>query len=1135
MMNILFDYAGEPGKTSCAIVIGEQRIIIEGNNGDPTAVTCLLLLECALYECMANGVCSVDFIDLKNKLPKSVEEITPMFTTSQYTSRQAMARVGAVVKHLSNLEEFISKTKNYFTVEAKKTGNAYSGVVEIRVTELAEPYSFSRSISGAKQKTRLPQEDLSEFFNWDEVNCRLKDDWDILMNQIDNDSDSVSQSKGLLEYDDFQEIQLIKPYRGVVWREDLLDRFAGKFAGIIDEELLPPIDVEGKRSTIDEYIGIVEGALEKKCSSISIIEGTSGSGKTFALLRVFSKLRSAGHYPILVQMGKKINSSRRIISFISKYAYSTLSETNTVKQMFSSLAPDKIGAVLVDGFDEITIQEQEDVMREINEILKWKLPNLIIIITTHKKNKVIKSLKNEENKIIHAGVKSLEISDEYLSDIINPDMLSRHPELFKTPLVISHVKLLKGNEKELKTLSYYGKVSTTKYRGYSLNIKTLFDLFDVFIEYQIAHCVKEGHDSCIYSHILPYLAYESFCKTNDRRSKSGNRRIDLKWLDFDRIDKESVAYIQIEGNANDYWLYTQKERLQALLQTDFIKEENGEYRFSHYERWMFLAAKHAYLLIKHGRNEEREKVLKKAEELTRPLNEDGSRNQDAPRFLPYGYYLLRFLCKDGLIVSDICKMLILLIGLNVGYDGKYYDGWELLNADNGFINDEKISDRKNKNKKTESKQDRNSEGLLPSYFKSLSWRMGRYKDKTSLDRDEQRSLALINSFLYSYITKKRDKKEKEKIINKTIYYYQVLIAIELKRLILSLETVKEREKREVSFVCNENDLLGNSEKLIKLLSLINQKLDKAYEELQNKKKQYKSSKSNNGQEEFTPTDLIGMIESKKKLPKPSGYYSYDYLPKLISNIGAAYLEMAKTLYSFENIDRVKEELDWALQWHNKCFEYRTIIKRINKEETKDVSLIRSHISKATDLFWQEKYGISDNGFNEAIKEYKEALLLQGIKYDDVKIMNIDSDITSLKKRTKEIVPEQGDAVTILPRMAGCFYEEWGNCPAQEKRKWAKEVLNCIKVGIAFLVCEIGGGEMNDEYNVKYILYSDEIEKLAEDIKNKYVKVYPDLTKEDSRLMKKCIKKVLEYYNAINGKSELQLNAEGDGISVSDKK
>ena len=982
------------------------------------------------------------------------------------TDLYSLERVGTVVRHLNE------------TV-LKKYPDLHVNQKDGRFSESVNKHDISWSIKDSGVT------DITDFHIYSYM--QSSDKQDAIMNMIDGrayDHNDKTQKPGVL-WGDKNHVSADIQYRiekieeAVIWDDLKLEkeaeRYDGRVAGL-DKKLLPRIKAGNELidSTLPEYILNEYINIPRDFGqgfNFAVVEGGSGSGKTYSLYETAKELIDKEHIAIVVEMSSLFGKSgkKSLLEHLRFYLKSRAEDDNELvwRNLLSKnadSASERKIVIIVDGIDEVFSKNYKKLADELNTLAECNNPNVFFVLGTRSAaafteisgiEKEMTSFTRWDNISLRPiALDSISRNKEKeLYDILEKD------ENLRTPLFISYYREVDNLRRSVEP----GQNDNADHgiQGYSHgnseeiwqvnNLNNYYDLFNARTRLLEYHAGNNRSNSVWYSSVLPCLAY--YLYTNEDKENEVNMDV-LEELFSRKANTALSEDVYSWYNSliiEEYDLFKNiftKEKLIGLLNTGFIRSQDKEgetvYKFEHMEYMQFLAAKFASMVIRNAPRESlRNEVVDDMFKKTSFYGADGVNRVDKMRHIPFVHYVITDLSRSKNTNQSNIKIdtTLLILAANVAYEK--YDVYD----ETKDIIENLLDYWKNKIRRGYSE--------IPEYE---DWRL----------------INAVNIILYPILTKRNNYRDKWRMLD---FIYRRLNECAALVASIAFKSIGVEPSQDIS-----------KRTWFEIYNLEN--ID----------------------------ELITSIKEQDEIGDSFEHYDVDFLGRLYSNLGACRQEMEKYSHDFPNadIDHIySSNLDSAIRFHQKALNYRmAVIDKVQNPGS--ISVIRSYITLATDYYYKAKYAkdyeAALNSINSAIEYHHKALKRQGVDPADFEGL----DCSRKYEKKLEIIESphvDAEAYVICMRIAGAWhllyektkieYERLKRAGLEEDSAAIKDSMSeqiyrqylNLKAAYYFLLEECQKEGVNEESGIdilKLEIHSSEIDNLWKDCEDKYIYSFSEL-------------------------------------------
>ena len=252
----------------------------------------------------------------------------------------------------------------------------------------------------------------------------------------------------------------------------------------------------------------------------------------------------------------------------------------------------------------------------------------------------------------------------------------------------------------------------------------------------------------------------------------------------------------------------------------------------------------------------------------------------------------------------------------------------------------------------------------------------------------------------------------------------------------------------------------------------------------------------------------------------------DLIGRLYSNLGACKLAQSQ-------LNEDVKLLDAAMKFHNLAKDYREILLAKRLVEKSKAGLIRSYVTLGTDMFykgkWEDDSEQAVKCFEEAINKYhKKALELQGVKINkdivDTRVVNSYRDINL-----------EAEPHVILLLVAGCYYMCYIR-DVNSNYEYLIKQQKMLDMATLFLMDECKSDEdSNSLDNTKLEVNTREIDKMWNDVKEKYVNSFSNLIGDDRKVALDTLDRIRTIYTTLHTRAgNLVIVDDGKSFVITEK-
>lgn len=236
------------------------------------------------------------------------------------------------------------------------------------------------------------------------------------------------------------------------------------------------------RDTFQPHIGdiAIEDVIQNLDKSFSIIDSAGMGKSTFSKYLVYRVLESTNYIPILFEL-RRSKPGVELIESIAKEL--DLLGAGFSRELFYELLNDGKFIIVLDGFDEVEIDRQQEVAEQIKTISEKGFSNTLVL--TSRKQELIPNLLNS----IHYQFSDFSIDqsknlihrlDEYSGANIGSRLIEEFdsvpPKFLENPLLVSLLYTTFGANNSIadRISTFYREVYDALYKGHDLKNKNGF-------------------------------------------------------------------------------------------------------------------------------------------------------------------------------------------------------------------------------------------------------------------------------------------------------------------------------------------------------------------------------------------------------------------------------------------------------------------------------------------------------------------------------------------------------------------------------------------------------------------------------------------------------------------------------------
>ena len=961
-----------------------------------------------------------------------------------------------------------------------------------RVIESYLVYSFTEKIKNVnKIEWEIQSQNLNSLRQYG-INSEWIGEYNRSLSEEDNEENAKSQ--GDIAYREWEKDSGRERYvhgktkQTVIWNGDYIERMAVKFSSEvirINNELLPGGecgDVQFgslKEYILDEYI---DQKKNNNSRTFAIVEGGMGAGKTYSANSVCMELVNNKNvsFTIPAYAIYSENGTNSLLTYICRYMIGgkKMYDDQKLSILLEKAKHDENDklVILIDCIDEVYPGLYKRLADEINEIARMG----------HTKKKV-------NGKIVEGNVVYFILFTRNAGTFVN------NSGIIGESTYLQNCAYIKLKELDLNKVTHNKKLKDILAKFPEPTTPLVVSYFNEMVELDKALRDHERETKAFeqYGVNIDLKRIRNYYDLFDTRTKMlcAHAEFDNNNSAFFTEVLPSLAYRLLKKDERRFGVdliasiddpvfegVTAIRRAIILANTGIVREADGYFEFSHIGYMQFLAARYAanVFLEKESvkakkksiaQKNENESILKDAiSETSFYPDESNHTRTEKMRLMPYYYYFF----MDIINRSKPCGFDADLyrLGTNIGYE-EQFDIWDEI---------EKLEDT-----------------LISHYNGRLLAGKSEREKASKKEKNKYKSWKLINStnaLLYTMISQREDDENRWELLVRLRKDLYVSAAAVMFDIYYSFDNGPEYES-----IRERYDIINA---------------------------------------EFCKELMNGLLK-KMKMEKPdfkAWKYPIDLAGRLYSNIGAVYQEMAKYAYKASNkvqfFGANKKLLDNAVLFHNMSREYRLkAVEYLDKEtRKKEISLIRSDITIATDLYYLGRYEEDPEKsaayFDQAVMIYYDALKRQGIRYTDAKRYRLDMDFPIQKPAMIEEEPHIGAEPHVIWWGIGrCQYMKYKrviniNSKREYAENLAEEQFESLRAAYLFLLEECVDNYVNRKLDpIKAGMNASSIDDIWEDTRNKYIDSYSDLPVQKKEESRQLIGRILELYTELHKRSGIK--------------